>query len=248
MRQGGLIARLSQYLRLTDSERDMLDWLERREISVPAGKPLMEEGEPNTRLFVVQQGWLHSSSRLKSGGRQIFRFHYPGDLIGTSSIAWVNAAVSMTAVSDCIVSEVPKPNLGRIFTAQPRIAALLYAMMAAENVAANDRLASIGRMNAEERLATLLLDMLFRLRVTAGGVVTSFEMPLTQQDLGDAVALTKVHVSRTLGEMERAGMIERNNKRIKIVDEAALVEFTGFVDRYNVIDTDWLSANTARAA
>ncbi len=248
MRQGGLISRLSQYLRLTEGERDALDWLERREISVPAGKPIMEEGEPNTRLFVVQQGWLHASSRLKNGGRQIFRFHYPGDLIGTSSIAWVNAAISLTAVSDCILSEVPKPSLARIFTGEPRIAALLYAMMAAENVAMNDRLASIGRMNATERLATLFLDMLFRLRVTAGGVVTSFEMPLTQQDLGDAVALTKVHVSRTLGEMERSGMIERNNKRIKIVDEASLVEFTGFVDRYGVMDTDWLTTTTAQAA
>lgn len=248
MRQGGLIARLNRYLGLTEGERDALDWMERREVSIPSGKHLMEEGEPNDRLYVVQQGWLHAASRLKTGGRQIFRFHYPGDLIGTSSIAWANASITLTAVSDCIVSEVPKVNLGRIFAAQPRIAALLYAMAAAENVAMNDRLASIGRMNATERLATLFLDMLARLRVTAGGVVTGFDMPLTQQDLGDAVALTKVHVSRTLGEMERAGMIERQGRRIRIVDEAALIAFTGFIDRYSTIETDWLPGAQAKAA
>ncbi|HEX8388063.1 MAG TPA: Crp/Fnr family transcriptional regulator [Sphingomonas sp.] len=248
MRRSALTARLERYLQLNEDERDALDWAERRELRVPAGSVVMEEGGAVDSLFVVQQGWLHSSLNLKSGGRQILRFHYPGDLIGTSSIAWNQAANTITAVSDCIVSELAKVNLGRIFRAQPRLAALLYAMAAAENVAMSDRLASIGRTDAIERLATLLLDILARLRVTAGGVIESFDLPLTQKDIGDAVGLTKVHVNRTLGEMERRGMIERNGRRVRIVDEAELVAFTGFVDRYATVQTDWLPQATAMAA
>lgn len=240
MRRSALTARLERYLDLTDDERDALDWAERREARLPAGEVLMEEGGEVDGLYVVQQGWLHSSQVLQSGARQILRFHYAGDLMGTSSIAWARAANTLTAVSDCIVSELSKVNLGRIFKAQPRLAALLYAMAAAENVAMADRLASIGRTDALVRLATLLLDVLARLRVTAGGVVESFDLPLTQKDIGDAVGLTKVHVNRTLGEMERRGMIERNGRRVRIVDEASLVQFTGFVDRYATIQTDWL--------
>ena len=142
----------------------------------------------------MRQGWLHSSAKLVTGGRQILRFHYAGDLIGTSSIAWAQAANTITAVSDCVVSELSKVNLGRIFKAQPRLAGLLYAMAAAENVAMSDRLASIGRTDAIERLATLLLDILARLRVTAGGVIESFDLPLTQKDIGDAVGLTPLVV------------------------------------------------------
>lgn len=248
MRRSALINRLERYLQLTEDERDALDWAERREVRVPAGMVLMEQGGDVDQLYVVQQGWLHSSTSLKSGGRQILRFHYPGDLIGTSSIAWSQAANTLTAVSDCIVSELSKINLGRIFKAQPRLAGLLYAMAAAENVAMADRLASIGRTDALERLATLLLDILARLRVTAGGVIESFDLPLTQKDIGDAVGLTKVHVNRTLGEMERRGMIERNGRRIRIINEAELVQFTGFVDRYATVATDWLPAPTALAA
>lgn len=248
MRRSALTVRLENYLDLTDDERDALDWAERRETRLASGDVLMEEGGRVDGLYVVQQGWLHSSQVLPSGGRQILRFHYAGDLIGTSSIAWAQAANTLTAVSDCIVSELSKVNLGRIFKAQPRLAGLLYAMAAAENVAMADRLASIGRTDALVRLATLLLDILARLRVTAGGVVESFDLPLTQKDVGDAVGLTKVHVNRTLGEMERRGMIERNGKRVRIVDEAALVAFTGFVDRYAVIQTDWLPPPPALAA
>lgn len=240
MSRSALVGRFDRYLDLTADERDALDWVERRERRVEAGTQLMAEGHANDLLYVVQQGWLHASTRLHTGGRQILDFHYPGDLIGTSGIAWAQASITLTAVSDCVVAELSKANLGRIFKAQPRLAGLFYAMAAAETVALSDRLTSVGRMDATQRLATLLLDILARLRLTAGGVVTAFDLPLTQTDLGDAVGLTKVHVSRTLGAMERDGMIERTGRRIRIVDEASLIEFTGFIDRYQTIDTAWL--------
>ena len=249
MRRSSLISRVEKHLALTADERDALDWAERREQRVPAGAKLMEQDKPNDLLYIVQQGWLHSSRRLAGDrGRQILGFHYPGDLVGTSSIAWALASNTLTAVSDCIVSELPKVNLGRIFKAQPRLAGVLYAISAAEYVAMSDRLTSVGRMGAQERLSMLLLDMLARLRVTAGGVIDSFEIPLTQQDIGDAVGLTKVHVSRTLGEMERRGMIERTPRRIRILDEAGMIEATGFVDRHRVIETDWLPQPDASMA
>jgi CRP/FNR family transcriptional regulator, anaerobic regulatory protein len=242
MLKSALITRLERYLELTPEERDALDWAERREQRIRAGQVLMAEGAANDQLYVVQQGWLHSSTTLASGGRQIVRFHYAGDLIGTSSIAWSFASATLTAVSDCIVSELSKVNLGRIFKAQPRLAGLLYAVASAENVAMSDRLTSIGRTGAVERLSTLLLDMLARLRTTAGGVVDSFELPLTQADIGDAVGLTKVHVNRTIREMERREIIERIGRRVRIKNEKALAQSVGFVDRYAEVATDWLPA------
>jgi CRP-like cAMP-binding protein len=240
MLKSALTTRLERYLDLTPEERDALDWAERREQRIRAGQVLMAEGQPNDQLYIVQQGWLHSATTLATGGRQILRFHYAGDLIGTSSIAWSQASATLTAVSDCIVSELSKANLGRIFKAQPRLAGLLYAVASAENVAMSDRLTSIGRTGAVERLSTLLLDMLARLRTTAGGVIDSFELPLTQADIGDAVGLTKVHVNRTIREMERRNIVERNGRRIRIKDEAGLAASVGFVDRYAEVATDWL--------
>jgi CRP-like cAMP-binding protein len=225
---------------LTAGERDAIEGLERRERRAPAGTRLITEGAPNDSLFIVQHGWLHSSTTLKWGTRQILKFHYAGDLIGTSSIAWSIAATTLTAIEDCILYELPKEQLGRIFKSQPRLAGLFYAIEAAESVAASDRLTSIGRMGADARLATLLLDMLARLRTSAGGVVDTFDLPLTQTDIGDAAGLTKVHVNRTLKAMEQRGWIDRNGRRMHILDEAGMIAATGFVDRYAEVATDWL--------
>jgi CRP-like cAMP-binding protein len=245
MRRSALVTRLEQHLAMTAEERDTLDWAERRELRFSAGQLLMEQDRPNDMLYIVQQGWAHSSRRLVTGGRQIVSFHYAGDLVGTSSIAWSLATNTVTAVSDMIVSELSKASLGKIFKAQPRVAGALYAISAADYVAIGDRLTSIGRMGAIERLSMLLLDIIARLRVTAGGVVDSFDLPMTQQDIGDAVGLTKVHVSRTLGDMERRGMIERNGRRVRLKTERDMIAMTGFVDRHGVIETNWIPAPEA---
>ena len=243
MKRNALIERLDRYLVLNAEERAALHAAEGQELRLAAGEALMREGGPSNSLFIVQHGWLHESMATASPDddrRRILRFDYPGDLIGTSSIAWAQAATTLTAVTDCIVLTMPKPVMGELFREQPRLAGLLYALAAAENVAMADRLASISGTDAVFRLAALLLDIFARLRVTAGGVIDSFDMPLTQQDLADAVGLTKVHVNRTLAEMERREMIARVGKRYRIVDAAELMRFTGFVDRYAEIETDWL--------
>lgn len=241
MRRSALATRLEQYLRLSDDERGALEAIEQRERRLRGGEVLVEQGEVNDLLYIVEQGWLHGSAKLPGGeGRQIIRFYYAGDLMGLSNLAWAKTATTLTAVSDCIVADLPKAELGEIFARHPRLAGLLYAVAAAENVAMADRMTSVGRMSAQARIATLLLDILARLRVTDGGVVTTFDLPLTQQDIGDAVGLTKVHVSRMMTELERAGMIARTGRRYKIVDEPALVAMTGFVDRYRSVETNWL--------
>ncbi len=238
--RNALTMRLARYVDLTGHERDALAALIESERRLSAGQLLQEQGGPVDGLFVVQQGWLHSSKRLATGGRQILRFHYSGDLIGTSSIAWSVAAASLTAVSDCIVAVVPKANLGRLFAAHPRIGGLLYAVACAEKVAMADRLTTIGRMNALQRLTMLLLDVLARLRVTAGGVVDTIDLPLTQTDLGDALGLTKVHVNRTFRALEAKAMIRRDGRRVTMLDEAGMIAATGFVDRYREVATEWL--------
>lgn len=248
MRRNALIARLEQHIALTADERAALDDVSRRELRFKSGETLMVQDRPNDELYIVQQGWVHSARMLANGARQIVGFHYAGDLVGTSSIAWSVASNTVTAVGDCIVSELAKAELGRFFVQQPRLAGAFYAIAASDFVAMGDRLTAVGRMGAVERLALMLLDMLARLRTTAGGVVDSFDLPLTQQDIGDAVGLTKVHVSRTFGEMERRGLIARNGRRVKVLAEREMILMTGFVDRHGVIETSWIPLPQAAVA
>ena len=235
-----LEARLSQYLALTFVERDALRSLERRERRFEAGDVVVREGEALELLYIVASGWLHGSVQLRNGGRQILRFYFVGDITTTFSIAWGSSAATLTAVSACTLFEMPRNALGGLFRDHPRLGALLYGVSASENVAMADRLTSIGRTDGMTRIATLLLDVRSRLRVTDGIDGTTFELPLTQQDLGDAVGLTKTHVNRGLKALTATGLIERDGRIIRITDVDALAALVDFRDRHGHVATDWL--------
>jgi hypothetical protein len=95
-------------------------------------------------------------------------------------------------------------------------------------------------MNGMTRIATLLLDIRSRLRIVDGVDGSVFELPLTQQDLGDSVGLTKAHVNRSLKALQATGLIEREGKIIRITDVNALADLVGFQDRHAHVATDWL--------
>lgn len=240
MTMSPLEARLAYHLDLTFSEREALRWLERRERPYTPGEIVVREGEEIDKLFVVASGWLHGSVVLPAGQRQILRFYFVGDITTTLSIAWGRSAATLQAVSAATLFEMPKAAFGRLFRQHPRLGALLYAVSVSEQVAMADRLTSVGRTDGMTRIATLLLDIRSRLRVIDGIDGSSFELPLTQQDLGDAVGLTKTHVNRSLRALEETGLVERVGRMIRITDVQRLGALVGFSDRHGEIATDWL--------
>lgn len=241
-----LESRLSQYLSLTFAEREALRWLERRERRFEAGEIVVSEGETLDTLYVVASGWLHGSVRVPDGGRQILRFYFVGDITTTFSIAWGYSAATLTAVSACTLYETPRELFGRLFQEHPRIGALLYGVSASEQVAMADRLTSVGRSDGFTRVATLLLDIYSRLRMVDALDGPMFELPLTQQDLGDAVGLTKEHVNRSLKSLEQTGLVERSGRMIRINDVEALAKMVNFKDRHGHVAVDWLPPTAIR--
>jgi CRP-like cAMP-binding protein len=50
----------------------------------------------------------------------------------------------------------------------------------------------------------------------------TMEFPLRQRHIADATGLTPVHVSKVLGEFQRAGLIEIGERLLTIVNETEL--------------------------
>ena len=55
-------------------------------------------------------------------------------------------------------------------------------------------------------------------------------IPLTQAEVGDTLALSAVHVNRTLMELRRLGLVTFQNRIVRIHDLAALRSAAGFED------------------
>jgi CRP-like cAMP-binding protein len=101
---------------------------------------------------------------------------------------------------------------------------------------------NIGRRDARTRIAHLLCEFALRLETADLGQQTAYELPITQEQLADAVALTSVHVNRTLMKLEQDGLISRTKRNISILDWPALVKVADFQPRYLHLDRPSLKA------
>ena len=95
---------------------------------------------------------------------------------------------------------------------------------------------NIGRRDARTRIAHLLCEFAMRLEVATLSEPTVYELPITQEQLADAVALTAVHVNRTLKRLEQEGLIRRTRRFVSIVDWKELIKVADFEPRYLHLD------------
>lgn len=238
-----LAERLSAYVRLSEAESLSLAQLEEHERACRRGAVVIRENEGPRELFVVRSGWLHSSGVLGNGSRQILRFHFQGDILGMPLLAFSEPPETVTAVTDVVISPFSREKLGQIIADHPRLGALILGISVAERVALADRLASIGRTSARARVGSLICEIVSRMRrlgaISENGYV---QLPLTQEDIGDATGLTSVHVNRMMRALADDGIIERNGgNHLRLLDEKRLVADSNYVDRTG-IETGWLPA------
>jgi CRP/FNR family transcriptional regulator len=149
----------------------------------------------------------------------------------------------VTAVTDVTLASFSREKLAQVIGDHPRLAALILGLSVAERVALADRLASIGRTSARARVGSLICELVARMRrlgaIGDGGYV---QLPLTQEDIGDATGLTSVHVNRMLRALADDGIIERNGgNQVRLVDEKRLAADSNFIDRTG-LETGWLPA------
>jgi len=84
----------------------------------------------------------------------------------------------------------------------------------------------LGRGNAVERIATMLIDITSRCTRFRGETSdASNAVDFRQQDIADYLGLTVVHVNRTLRTMREQGALMVNHRRITISDRAAVSRY-----------------------
>ena len=234
--------RFGDLIDLTAAERGALARLEERTRPLRRGHILVRENDPQAELFVLSGGMMMSYVLLDDGSRQILRFLFPGDMMGSSALVYRRSVETIAAVTDCVVCPFDRQALTTLMAQQPRLSALMMVMNQLERVALTDRLASLGRTSARARVAALLLEIRHSVAAADRSDQPSFTLGLTQEEIGDATGLTAVHVNRMLRQLEEEELIARSNGCITLRDVATLSRVANYVNRLEGLDLGWLPA------
>jgi CRP-like cAMP-binding protein len=229
-----LIARLRRFMELTPEETDALLGLQQHRVRFPAHAEIVAHGQKYAACYIVQEGWGCRYKLLPNGRRQVLDFVLPGDFIGLHSTLMGGASHAVEAITNLIAAQFPARLISEVSQRHPRLNLAAAWCEAREAAIMRERVVSVGRRDAYQRLTHLFLELHQRLSAINGAGASSFDLPVTQEQLGDALGLSAVHVNRTLRRLRSNGIIRFDSKprRISLLNPSKAVETSDFDDRY----------------
>lgn len=227
-----LTCKLGQLVSLTADQVTVLRDFQSATRSVGRNREIISEGRKYDGLLVLIEGVSIRYRILHDGRRQILNITLPGDFIGFPGCFFESALYSIAALTDCVVSSIPFAQLLGFFETYPRLAAAIFWSFSCEAAMYAEHLIDVGRRSALERVAHFLLELLTRLQVIGLADERSYQMPLTQELIGDALGLSVPHVSRTLRQLRKEDLVAIEGPRVVIKDVEALSRLADFERAY----------------
>lgn len=227
-----VLQKLGLALDLSEEECAFLGDLQGPVHTVAAGRQIVVEGEIYNDIYFLHDGWAFRSKMLPDGRRQIFSYVIPGDVIGLRASLLDFSDDTVEALTDCKISSF---SLARLYDAcreHPRLVIALMWSAAREQSMLGEQVMRLGRRNALERVSHFFLELLRRLQIVDEAGRRSFELPLTQELIGDTLGLSIVHVNRTLKKLRQRGLVDIDDGRLVIHDVVALSEIADFDPLY----------------
>ncbi len=191
----------------------------------PAGRLLVEADSPNTTIFRLRKGWVGRLRTLEDGRSQFILIFLPGDLFAVKSLFVTHSPDAVQALSEVLVEQVDHRTLREAYERDPDLATRCMWQVIEEERRLHNWVVGLGRGSADERLAMLLID--FRGRLILSGVLPpharAYDLPMTQEQIGDHLGISNVHVNRVLRAFREDGIVTMRGRRVTIGDLDALV-------------------------
>ena len=216
---------------LSEEDKRFVGSVTRRCELVAAETDIIREGDNPSDVRLIESGLAFRYKLLHRGKRQIVGFLFPGDICDLHAALLDAMDHSIAALSASRVVRISKSDIAALLE-RPAIArALLMVTLVNESIG-RDWLANLGGRRAEQRLAHLFCEWHVRLRLVGLTRANECDFPLTQQQLGDTLGMTSVHINRSLQNLRSEHLIFLRNKRLTILDEARLRQLGGYQDAY----------------
>ena len=193
---------------------------------------LVWDGDKPQYSCLLMSGFAFRHKHAGNGGRQIMSIHMKGDIVDlqNSLLGIADHNVQMLTAGE--VAMIAVEHMREIAFSHPTIGMAMWYETLVEGSIFREWVLNLGRRDARTRIAHLLCEFALRLETAGIGQQSGYELPITQEQLADAVALTSVHVNRTLMKLEQAGLITRNRRTITVVNWEKLMAEADFDPRY----------------
>lgn len=226
-----LIGQLASFGSLSEQDQDLLHAMPIKSRLVRAGEHVLREGDETDGCAIITAGFAIGYKTTSKGDKQIVSLSLPGEASGLHSLFLTVANLSIQALVRSKFAILPAAFKSTI-SSSAAIGHAAFASVSAESAIAREWMLNVGRKDARASMAHFFCELFVRLKRQGLTVGSGFEIPLTQDQIGDVLGLTAVHVNRTMRVLLDDGLITKNGRIITIERWAELCNAGGFTYRY----------------
>lgn len=183
-------------------------------------------------LLVMISGIAARSTILKNGTRHITALHLPGDVMHSSTGLALITASSIHALTTTSVGRVPRADFDRLLSQHSNVAQAFWQRSMIDAAIMDRWLTNIGRKPALARVAHLLCELAARTEQCEPVNGTELYLAMTQEQVGDVLGLTAVHVNRCVRGLREGQMIGVTGRSITFLNVASLSRLAEFDSAY----------------
>ena len=232
------LTKLERHGALPVEERNAFLALPFIEQSHPANVTISEMGNPVTHCIIMGTGLTSRVKILQNRERQIVAFNIPGDAPDLQGLLLDVADHSIHTHALTHIVSVAHTDIRAITRCYPILAEALWLDTLIEASISREWTVNVGQRLATARIAHLFLEMEARF-AAIGQCTGSYVLGLNQTELSQALALSLVHLNKSLQKLRHGGLVEMRSGRVTILDREGMQKLAGF-------DAGYLHLGSAR--
>lgn len=198
----------------------------------PARKIVSRRGDRMRHSTLLVEGFMCRYMDARDGYRQLLSYQIPGDFVDLHGYPTRYIDHDIATITQARLALVPHDRIDTIMAQRPHLARQLWFSTLLDAALHREWIFRIGRLDAIGRIAHFLCESYCRMAAVGRAMDGAFDLPLTQQDLGEAVGLTSVHVNRVLRRLREDGLATVTRGKAQILDLERLARLGEFEADY----------------
>lgn len=202
---------------------DKLDQIIQRSRPIQAGEHLYRSGDKFHSVYAVRSGSIKTYLVDDEGVEQVTGFFLPGEILGFDGVGSPSHGCNVVALETSSVCEIPFERLEELSRSMPSLQHHFFQLMGKQIESDHQMMLTLGKKNAEGRIATLLLS-LSRRYGRRNLSPNAMRLPMSRMDIGNFLGLTIETVSRTFSRLHKEEVISVDGREIVIKNHQRLNE------------------------
>jgi CRP-like cAMP-binding protein len=196
------------------------------------GQAIVRDGDRPAECCLISKGFCVRSKTTSNGSRQILSIHIPGEIPDLQSLHLHVLDHDLTTLTECTLGFISHVSLREITRRRPNVAEIFWRDTLIDAAMFRDWIVNVGQRPAPSRLAHIIVELRERLKVIGQVQGARFEMPLTQEQIGEAMGITSVHANRIVKQLRDDNVLEFHRGSVSVIDEHKLLELADFDNLY----------------